>query len=120
MNREQAKQLLPIIQAYAEGKAVQARYSQLHDAWTTQDEILPPHHCEYRIKPEPTLRAWTTYSAPRVFAARNKVSGHYMLIDHGKDWHTGDAVIWSVLSATFDRVMEDGTLAPCGTLEEPK
>lgn len=51
MNRDQAKQLLPIIQAFAEGKTVQW-FNDLGD-WKNLKEAsfhLPPDR--YRIKPE--------------------------------------------------------------------
>jgi hypothetical protein len=59
MNRERAKELLPIIQAFAEGKIVQAR--QIGGEWLN---IYDPYFgypandkIEYRIKPEP-LECW--------------------------------------------------------------
>lgn len=60
MNRIQAKQLLPIIQAYAEGKTIQVKIqgdSKGTEEW--QDVINPDFDiipsC-YRIKPEPKYR----------------------------------------------------------------
>ncbi len=53
MTRERAKELLPIIQAYAEGKQVQ---TLIGNSW---DDISDPDfyaHTKYRIKPEP--REW--------------------------------------------------------------
>lgn len=51
MNREQAKELLPIITAFAEGKSIQYRDS--YGNWNTNDDVsfalLPGR---YRIKPE--------------------------------------------------------------------
>ena len=59
MNRERAKELLPIIQAFAEGKAIEYRYkdgkwksptiSPLFEDLSFNDDI------EYRIKPEPEV-----------------------------------------------------------------
>jgi hypothetical protein len=61
MDRERAKELLPIIQAFAEGKAIQWRAS-LYDPWITIDclgDIPDAKGFEYRIKPEPTKpRDW--------------------------------------------------------------
>lgn len=63
MTREQAKELLPIIQAYSEGKIIQTRYktdSHLPKAWIDHlrdDELkfdlVSFKHIDYRIKPEP-------------------------------------------------------------------
>ena len=56
MNRNQAKQMLPIIQAYAEGKQIQF----LFDEWKDVDEIGLREFLEnpelYRIKPEQKFR----------------------------------------------------------------
>lgn len=55
MNREQAKELLPIIQAFADGKTVQFKNS--FEDWIDCDNIMfnrPPK--DYRIKPEPKYR----------------------------------------------------------------
>lgn len=52
MNRERAKELLPIIQAFAEGKEIQYFDDEL--GWITEDPEW--HDCfEYRIKPEPEV-----------------------------------------------------------------
>lgn len=53
MTREEAKELLPIIQAFAEGKTIQVWYN---DTW--QDEEYPSFGelSLFRIKPEPKYR----------------------------------------------------------------
>lgn len=60
MNRIQAKQLLPIIQAYAEGKTIQVKIQgdskgteEWQDVINLDFDIIPS--C-YRIKPEPKYR----------------------------------------------------------------
>lgn len=58
MNRNQAKALLPIIQAYAEGKAIQY-YDTLIDIDDWDDCENPDFNnltYKFRIKPEPTYR----------------------------------------------------------------
>lgn len=63
MAREQAKELLPIIQAYADGKDIQQRRGE-EDKWKDIDTI----HClglmetpsNYHIKPEPKYRPFKT------------------------------------------------------------
>lgn len=56
MNREETKKLLPIIQAYSEGKEVQVR-DRDDDSWKTWDEygFDSLRHMDYRIKPEPEV-----------------------------------------------------------------
>lgn len=61
MNRDQAKELLPIIQAFAEGKTIQARIPENdHDFEVTEwTDCTAPDFievAEYRIKPLP--REW--------------------------------------------------------------
>lgn len=60
MTREQAKELLPIIQAYAEGKVIQYRHKG-RVAWYDLDS--GQFNCDmysYRIKPEPKYRPFKT------------------------------------------------------------
>lgn len=53
MNREQAKKLLPIIQAFAEGKTLEFRNKSFKE-WTEIDNpSFDPTITNYRIKPEP-------------------------------------------------------------------
>lgn len=60
MNREEAKKLLPIMQAYAEGKTIQVKLKTDGKALTVNRvDVTNPDwdttRC-YRIKPEPTYR----------------------------------------------------------------
>ena len=52
MNRERAKELLPIIEAYAEGKTIQWRANE-EDSWGDYCNFNPELNIDYRIKPEP-------------------------------------------------------------------
>ena len=54
MTREEAKELLPIIQAFAEGKNIE--YKNEFGSWTATDCPLWTNHSKYRIKPEPKYR----------------------------------------------------------------
>lgn len=58
MTRKRIKEILPIIQAYAEGKDIQYRLPGSTESWKTfiEDKCTSPFnhdHWEYRIKPEP-------------------------------------------------------------------
>ena len=64
MNRNQAKEFYPFLQAFAEGKAIECRtkpsalsksWQGMND-WTEIKEIEFWKNTEYRIKPEPTYR----------------------------------------------------------------
>ena len=53
MNRNQAKALLPIIQAYAEGKAIESRCIKGDTSlWYDDEDPSFDNDFEYRIKPE--------------------------------------------------------------------
>lgn len=58
MNRNQAKELLPIIKAFSEGKTIQ--YKNLEGIWEDVDNnhncVFLPDSYEYRIRPESTCR----------------------------------------------------------------
>ena len=55
MNRQQAKELLPIIQAFVEGKTIEARTNAISKWIETTTPKFDLLH-EYRIKPEPKYR----------------------------------------------------------------
>lgn len=87
MNREQAKELLSIIQAFAEGKTVQFKNS--FEDWIDCDNIMfnwPPK--DYRIKSEPKYRpfanaeeCWQEMQKHQPFGwLKDKEDGHYTLI----------------------------------------
>ena len=62
MTREEAKELLPIIQAFVAGKQIQDAIEGLTD-WVDTDEINLEYECQkikHRIKPEPKYRPFKT------------------------------------------------------------
>ena len=61
MTREEIKIMLPIMQAFAEGKTLQYRVNRETNEW--KDINNPTFNdvpSEYRIKPEPTYRSFKT------------------------------------------------------------
>ena len=58
MTREEAKELLPIIQAFAEGKAIQFKTKYVD--WIETDCPTWVKQSQYRIKPEPKYRPFET------------------------------------------------------------
>ena len=63
MDRNQAKEFYPILQAYAEGKVIECRTKpsaieglDVPNDWTEMTEIEFWNNTEYRIKSEPTYR----------------------------------------------------------------
>ena len=63
MNRNQAKKFYPILQAFAEGEAIECRTklsavkgTSVPNDWTEMKEIEFWNNTEYRVKPEPKFR----------------------------------------------------------------
>ena len=63
MDRNQAKEFYPILQAYAEGKVIESRTkpspvkgTDVPNDWTEMKEIEFWKNTEYRVKPEPKYR----------------------------------------------------------------
>ena len=63
MNRNQAKEFYPILQAYSEGRVIECRTKpstvkgvDVPNEWTEMKEIEFWNNIEYRVKPEPKYR----------------------------------------------------------------
>ena len=88
MAREQVKQILPLLQAYAEGKTVQIKED---NGWVDLDELsfAEPLLDSYRVKPEPTYRpfkdadeCWEEMQKHQPFGwVRRQYDGGYFLVD---------------------------------------
>ena len=118
MTREEAKQILPIIQAYIEGKQIQ----QLSNKWKDVNELnincLLNNPELYRIKPEPKYRPF----------ANAEECWQEMLKHQPFGWLKGDKCFYNIVSVSnidvsmanvsgdivtldFSEVMEDNTFA---------
>ena len=123
MTREEAKVLLPIIQAFAEGKVIECRIKpsalsksrQDMNEWTEMKKIEFWNNTEYRIKPEPKYRpfkdteeCWEEMLKHQPFGWVKTDSGYEPL------WHVNKG---DDFNATFkDSTFADGT--PYGIKEE--
>ncbi len=135
MSPLRAKLLLPVIQAFAEGKVIQHRPSNTGAAWWDSCG----HHIEfrddhdYRIKPEPKWRAWLPSEVPKYFMAKNfdVMFVGYRCSPGCSSTHPANmfAVPPDVkaqfpdtkeLVEVWTWVREDGTETPCGVLENPE
>lgn len=66
MNQQKAKDFLPLIKAWSEGKTLQFRESE-HYNWNnihSMEEKVLSKPDNYRIKPTPTLRPWRPEEVP--------------------------------------------------------
>lgn len=96
MNRNQAKELLPIIQAYAEGKVIQI--NQPIVGWKDNNEpLFNGDTSSYRIVPEPKYRpfkdaeeCWAEMLKHQPFGwVKRKENEHYSLITDVDDIRYG-------------------------------
>ena len=129
MTREEAKQLLPIIHAFAEGKAIESRCIKGDKSlWYDDEDQSFDNDLEYRLKTEPKYRPF----------ANAEECWEEMLNHHPFGWLKGDKCFYNIVSVSnidvsmanvsgdivtldFSDVMEDNTFAdgtPFGILEE--
>lgn len=102
MDRNQAKKLLPIIQAYVEGKQIQHLYNEWKDI-DVLDIDLAVNPESYRIKPEPKYRPFM--GAEECWQEMQK----HQPFGWVKDRNGSKFVIENVDSGGFVEVYDDGT-----------
>lgn len=118
MNRQQAKDILPILQAFAEGKTIEVRSNSKYNPgeWieTTNPSFDIKSH-EYRIKPEPKYRPFSNAEECWQEMQKHRPFG-WVKTDEGYEqiWHVnkGDDFNATLKTCTF----ADGT--PFGIKEE--
>lgn len=133
MNREQVKELLPIIQAFADGKAIEVRSNSKYNPgeWietTTPTFDIKSH--EYSIKPEPKYRSfkdaeecWQEMQKHKPFGwvkDKNKEDGTYVMVTKVSDGRD-DMVINGNYNWRLDGLLKCFTFAdgtPFGIKEE--
>ena len=135
MDRNQAKEFYPILQAFAEGRVIECRTkpsliegSDVPNDWTEMKEIEFWNNTEYRVKPEPTYRpfkdaeeCWQEMEKHKPFGwVKDKKDGHHALITAVDDDTCGMSLngnaAWS-LSGIMDLfTFADGV--PFGVKEE--
>ena len=106
MTREQAKELLPIIQAFTDGKTIQIRkHGEERYYDSTNDNLnFVLDHYEYRIKPEPKYRpfknkeeCWQEMQKHRPFGwLCNKINNQHYYITALDDY--------GVVTTPFDEI----------------
>ena len=87
MTREEVKDLLPILQAFAEGKQIQKLSSGF---WVDIDSFYSNNTGPYRIKPSPKYRpfanaeeCWQEMQKHQPFGwVKDKDDGHYVFISY--------------------------------------
>ena len=126
MDRNQAKEFFPIMQAFAEGRVIECRTkpsvvecSDIPNDWTETKEIEFWNNIEYRIKPEVKFRpfanveeCWTEMKKHQPFGwVKDKKDGYYVLItavDNGDYMSLSGNSGWSFYSLMKDYTFADG------------
>lgn len=132
MNREQAKKLLPIMQAFAEGKTIQIRKhgEEYYYDSTNSNLNFALDHYDYRIKTEPKYRpfkdveeCWQEMQKHQPFGwVKDMENGHKVAITRvNDDENTGLMTINGKSEWPLERLIECYTFAdgtPFGIKEE--
>lgn len=118
MNRQQAKELLPIIEAFAEGKPIEKK-AILEDESKWREVKLPTFNIDisnYRIKPEPKYRpfkdakeCWNEMQRHQPFGwVKHKVDNLYSFICKVDEYSCHFAIneYWA-----FDTIFKNDTFA---------
>lgn len=125
MTPQRAKELLPVITAFANGETIECSASN----WKSKEEIGPEgtanfhDNVQYRIKPKPVTRPWTRDEVPVGAVLKEKCSGDRWLITAAVEDGLRIAGGTHSSKLTFHEVMDRWTLAdgsPCTVTEESK
>ena len=124
MDRNQAKEFYPILQAFAEGKVIESRTkpstvkgSDVPNDWTEMKEIEFWNNTEYRVKPKPKFRpfknaeeCWQEMKKHQPFGwvkLKGTESGYYML----KGIASQVVIGFNETPFSYKKVFEDYTFA---------
>ena len=130
MTREDAKDLLPIIQAFAEGKTIEFRNKSFKEWTEIETPSFDPTITNYRIKPEPKYRpfanaeeCWQEMQKHQPFGwvkDKDKEDGTYVMVTKVSDGRD-DMVINGNYNWRLDGLLKCFTFAdgtPFGINEE--
>ena len=112
MNRKEAAELLPIIQAYAEGKAIESRCIKGDTSlWYDDKDPSFDDDFEYRIKPEPKFRpfkdaeeCWNEMQKHKPFGWLKDKSGNKLIIENVDS--RGCVEVYNGGACSFNEVFE--------------
>ena len=89
MTREEVKEMLPGLQAFADGKTIESRYIKGDKSlWYDDEDLSFDNDLEYRIKPEPKYypfanaeECWNEMKKHQPFGwVKDNKDGHYALV----------------------------------------
>ena len=124
MDRNQAKEFYPILQAYAEGKIIETRRkpsavkgTDIPNDWTEMKEIEFWNNTEYRTKPKPKYRpfknaeeCWQEMLKHNPFGWVKDRNGSAFVIEN-VDSRGGFVEVYDEGTCTFNEVFENRTFA---------
>ena len=133
MDRNQAKEFYPILQAFAEGKVIEFKAkpgtinTSIPNEWTEMEDIHFWSNVEYRIKPEPKYRpfkdaeeCWQEMLKHQPFGwIKGKEDEYHTFIttvDNNDDMSLSGNSGWSFIGIMNNYTFADGT--PFGMKEE--
>ena len=122
MNRKEAKEFYPILQAYAEGKVIESRTkpstvkgTDVPNEWTEMKEIEYWNNTEYRVKSEPKYRpfknaeeCWQEMMKHQPFGWVKDRNGSKFVIEN-VDSRGGFVEVYDEGTCTFNEVFENRT-----------
>ena len=119
MTREEAKQLLPIIQAFAEGKAIESRCIKGDKSlWYDDEDPSFDNDLEYRLKPESKYRpfenaeeCWQEMLKHQPFGWLNGDKCFYNIVSVSNIDVSMANVSGDIVTLDFSEVMEYNTFA---------
>lgn len=119
MDRNQAKKLLPVIQAYAKGKVIQVKdNNNWKDVDNNHNCVFLPDSYEYRIKPESEYRpfkdaeeCWAEMQKHQPFGWLECVGCRYNIVSVSNIDVSMANVSGDILTLRFCEVMETDTFA---------
>lgn len=125
MDRNQAKEFYPILQAYAEGKVIECRTkpnavegTDIPNNWTEMKEIGFWSNTEYRVKPEPKFRpfkdakeCWQEMQKHQPFGWIKGKEGEYYSLITSIIANEEEVYINGISGFVLDEIMEHHTFA---------
>lgn len=128
MNRIEAKEFYPILQAYAEGKVIECKTkpsalegTDVPNDWTETKEIEFWNNTEYRIKPEPKYRpfkdakeCWAEMLNHQPFGWIKCKEGYFNIV-YVDDYYVGladkdnSSILLASKNSYQDNIFADGT-----------
>ena len=124
MNRKEAKEFYPFLQAFTEGRVIECRTkpsavkgTDIPNDWTEMKEIEFWSNIEYRIKPEPKFRpfknaeeCWQEMMKHQPFGWVKDRNGSKFVIEN-VDSRGGFVEVYDEGTCTFNEVFENRTFA---------